>query len=149
MSIERIENKDLETEEEFLQDLTLPKLKSLNKEVFDFHKEFIEAITQDLTTCYLEDREKEIVDELLYANSQLITFYELTRKDIRAGQRLIARFISNYVNSSKGAKGNLLKLLRSTYTVSEIRKNEPTPEEKQKLSQIQQYYPPNQAGAYV
>jgi hypothetical protein len=105
-------------------DFTIPKQKLLDKNHFPFHERMIEPISQDVATSHLSPIAVTIVHDNYNLILNILALSNMTGKHMVEAQRFHVGKISTYANVSKGELGNLLKLLRSNYNITEQKTEE-------------------------
>ncbi len=105
-------------------DFTIPKQKLLDKEKFPAHRYMIEPISQDIATAHLGAQASTIVHDNMRLVLMILALGNMTGKTMIEAQRFHVGKVSTYANISKGELGNLLKLLRSNYTITEEKREE-------------------------
>lgn len=105
-------------------DFTIPKQKLLDKEKFPAHRYMIEPISQDIATAHLGAQASGIVHDNMRLVLMILALGNMTGKTMIEAQRFHVGKVSAYANISKGELGNLLKLLRSNYTITEEKREE-------------------------
>ncbi len=105
-------------------DFTIPKQHLLDKKQFPIHKRMIEPISQDIATAHLNSDATAIVHDNYRLILMILALGNMTGKNMIEAQRFHVGKISTYANVSKGELGNLLKILRSNYTITEQKSEE-------------------------
>ncbi len=100
-------------------DFTIPKQKLLDIDQYPHHERMIEPISQDVATSHLSPESTNIVLDQYGLIVMILSFSNLTKKYLIELERFHVGKISTYANVSKGEVGNLLKILRSNYTITE------------------------------
>lgn len=100
-------------------DFTIPKQKLLDVEQYPHHEKMIEPISQDVATSHLSPDSTKIVLDQYGLIVMILSFSNLTKNYLIELERFHVGKISTYANVSKGEVGNLLKILRSNYTITE------------------------------
>ncbi len=100
-------------------DFTIPKQKLLDTFQYPHHERMIEPISQDVATSHLSPDSTNIVLDQYSLIVMILSFSNLTKNYLIELERFHVGKISTYANVSKGEVGNLLKILRSNYTITE------------------------------
>ncbi len=100
-------------------DFTIPKQKLLDVDQYPHHERMIEPISQDIATSHLSSDSTNIVLDQYSLIVMILSFSNLTKNYLVELERFHVGKISTYANVSKGELGNLLKILRSNYTITE------------------------------
>lgn len=100
-------------------DFTIPKSLLLDIDQYPHHERMIEPISQDIATSHLSPESTNIVLDQYGLIVMILSFSNLTKKYLIELERFHVGKISTYANVSKGELGNLLKILRSNYTITE------------------------------
>ncbi len=100
-------------------DFTIPKQKLLDVAQYPHHERMIEPISQDIATSHLSPDSTNIVLDQYSLIVMILSFSNLTKNYLIELERFHVGKISTYANVSKGELGNLLKILRSNYTITE------------------------------
>ena len=109
-----------EEEIQLYQDWTVPKGTHLIG--LDRKKGYKEAVTQDIVTGFLSETQEEICSDYLSLISGVLELSRQTGINLSSAQRYFAMIVNNTANVSKGYEGNLLKVIRTSYQVTEERK---------------------------
>ncbi len=105
-------------------DFTIPKQHLLDIKQFPVHEKMIEPISQDIATAHLTSDEADVVHDNYRLILMILSLGNMTGKNMIEAQRFHVGKISTYANVSKGELGNLLKILRSNYTITEQKSEE-------------------------
>lgn len=113
-----------ETEIAMAHDFTQPKSKILDPEQFPYQAKMIEPITQDIATSHLSEQASGVVHDNYRLILNIIALAQLTGRDLIEVERFHAGKISTYANVSKGELGNMIKILRSNWNITETKSEE-------------------------
>lgn len=105
-------------------DFTIPKQKLLDPERFPHHKKMIEPITQDIATSHLSDKGSTVVHDNYRLILNILALSNLTGRHLIEAERFHVGKIATFANVSKGELGNLIKILRSNYNITEQKSEE-------------------------